>query len=123
MPNANPASPHKEATNAMLKAGVCLAQADAEFLEDPRDELLFGEEAVSTQDSQIPDVREQAHQGRAQAPKGLHAEGREAVSAPLVLSVLSPLLGVPPGGGGPRGGGTMPRPGGRRRRSPPGARW
>jgi hypothetical protein len=104
MPNANPASPHKEAANAVLKAGVGLAEADAEFPEDARDELLFGEEAVSTRDGQIPDVREQAHQGRAQAPKGLHGEGREAVGAPLVLSVLSPLLGVPPGGGGPRGG-------------------
>jgi hypothetical protein len=50
MPNANPASPHKEAAKAVLKAGVGLAQA--EFPEDARDELLFGEEAVSTRDSQ-----------------------------------------------------------------------
>jgi hypothetical protein len=46
MPNPNPASPHKEAANAVLKASVGLAKADAEFPDDARDELLLGEEAV-----------------------------------------------------------------------------
>jgi hypothetical protein len=64
MPNANPASPHKEAANAVLKTSIGIANADAEFLEDARDKLLLGEEAVAARDGQIPDVREQGHRGR-----------------------------------------------------------
>jgi hypothetical protein len=70
MPNANPASPHKKAAIAVLKVSIGLAKADAEIPEDARDEVLLGEETVAARDSQIPDVREQAHQVRAQAPKG-----------------------------------------------------
>jgi hypothetical protein len=102
MPNANPASPHKEAANAVLKAGVGLAEADAEFPEGARDELLFGEEAVAARDGQVADVRGQAHHGCAQAPKGLHGEGLEAVRAPLILAVPRPLLCVPLNGPGAR---------------------
>jgi hypothetical protein len=104
MPNANPASPHKKAANAVLKASIGLAKAGAEFPKDTRDELLLGEEAVAARD----DVREQAHHGLDQAPKGLHGEGRVAVCAPLVLAVLRPLPGVPLGGGGPGGGSGSP---------------
>jgi hypothetical protein len=56
MPNANPTSPHKKAANAVLKAGIGLAKADAEFLEDARDKLLLCEVAVAARDGQIPDV-------------------------------------------------------------------
>jgi hypothetical protein len=34
MPEANPAGPHKKAADAMLKAGIGLAKANAEFPED-----------------------------------------------------------------------------------------
>jgi hypothetical protein len=108
MPNANLTSPHKNAANAVLKGGIGLAKADVEFPEDARDKLLLCEEAVSARGGQILDVREQAHHGRAQAPKGLYGEGREAVCTPLILSVLRPLLGVPLGGGSLGGGGGSP---------------
>jgi hypothetical protein len=108
MPNANPASPHKKAAHAVLKASIGLAKAGAEFPKDTRDELLLGEEAVAAQDSPIPDVREQAHHGLDQEPKALHGLGRVAVCAPLVLAVLRPFPGVPLGGGDPGGGGVSP---------------
>jgi hypothetical protein len=75
MPNANPASPYKKAANAVLKASIGLAKADTEFPEDAGDTLLLGEEAVAVRNSEGPDVGEQAHHERAQAPKGLHREG------------------------------------------------
>jgi hypothetical protein len=34
MPEANPASPHKKAADAVLKASISLAKTDTEFLED-----------------------------------------------------------------------------------------
>jgi hypothetical protein len=34
MPDANPAGPHKKAADAVLKASIGLAKANAEFLED-----------------------------------------------------------------------------------------
>jgi hypothetical protein len=108
VPNANPTSPHKKAANAMLEAGICLAEAHAEFSENARDKLLLCEEVVSARDGQVSDVPEKAHHGRAQAPKGLHGEGREAVCAPLILAVLRPLLGLRLGGGSPGGGGGGP---------------
>jgi hypothetical protein len=69
----------------VLNASIGLAK---EFPEDARNELLLGEEAVATRYSQVSHVGEQAHHGRAQAPEGLHGEGREAVCASLVLAVL-----------------------------------
>jgi hypothetical protein len=69
MPEANPASPHKQAADAVLKASIGLAKADAEFPEDARDELLLGEEAVAKGYCQVPNVGEQAYHGRSQAPK------------------------------------------------------
>jgi hypothetical protein len=101
VPNAKPTSPHKKTANAMLEAGICLAEAHAEFSENARDKLLLCEEAVSARDGQVSNVPEQAHHGRAQAPKGLHGEGCEAICAPFILAVLRPLLGVPLGGGSP----------------------
>jgi hypothetical protein len=99
MPEANPVSSHNKAADAVLKAGIGLAKA--KFSEDAQDELLLGEEAGATRYSQVPNVGEQTHHGRSQAPDGLHGEGREAVCAPLVLEVFHLLLGVPPGGSSP----------------------
>jgi hypothetical protein len=49
MPEAHPAGPYKKAADAVLKASIGLAKADAEFPEDAWDKLLLGEEAVATQ--------------------------------------------------------------------------
>jgi hypothetical protein len=54
MPSANLTSPHKEAANAVLKASVGLAKADAEFPEDAQDKLLIGEDAVAARNRQFP---------------------------------------------------------------------
>jgi hypothetical protein len=64
---ADPAIPRKEATNSMLKTSIGLAKADAELLEDARDEQLLGEDppSVPTRDGQVPDFREQVHHGLA----------------------------------------------------------
>jgi hypothetical protein len=108
MPSANLTSPHKEAANAVLKASVGLAKADAEFPEDARDKLLIGEDAVETDRFPMSESRRIMGEPRpGQAPQGLHGEGREAVCAPLILAVLRPLLGIPLSGGSPGGGGLV----------------
>jgi hypothetical protein len=110
-PEAHPTGLHKEATDAVLKASVGHSKTNAEFPEDARDKLLLSEKAVPTRYGQVPDVGEQAHHGRAQTPRGLQAEGCEAVCAPLFLPVLRPLLGVPLGGSSPIGRFLCPRQG------------
>jgi hypothetical protein len=108
MPEVILAGPHKNAPDVVLMASIGLAMANTELPENARDELLLGEEAVAMRYSQAADMGEQAHRRHSQAPEGLHKQGPEALCAPVVLSALRLLLGVPLGSGSPQVSGGIP---------------
>jgi hypothetical protein len=122
MPNANPTSPHKKTAHTMLKAGIGLAEADAEFPEDARNERSFVKRPSPLETARFPMSESRRIMGVPRCPKvstergvkryASHSSWRYCArfSASLCAAAAAAWR-------------YRERPGTRRTRPPPGARW